>query len=162
MCSVSRDCDLLATFLKESSRLYGKVTVFFLRFQQPGSARWAENFLSALALHMYGFKTQQHPPFVWNTRVSSRIPCIAVPGLGFLPRPRQNFRTRLSFHNMTMCPLSAQAKLKPGSKPRVPKPGPNARLPKGTQAARSAPRGKTADLGQDRRFSRAGADHETR
>ncbi len=38
-CSVSRDRELLAALLKESWRLYGKVTVFFPQFEQPGGAR---------------------------------------------------------------------------------------------------------------------------
>ncbi len=37
--SVSRDRGLLAAFLKESWRLYGKVTVFFSRFEQPNGTR---------------------------------------------------------------------------------------------------------------------------
>jgi len=35
-CSVSRDREVLAAFLKESWRLYGKLTVFFPQFEQPG------------------------------------------------------------------------------------------------------------------------------
>jgi hypothetical protein len=38
-CSVSRDRELLAAFLKESWRLHGKATVFFPRFEQTGGAR---------------------------------------------------------------------------------------------------------------------------